>query len=127
MKYLILALALTGCAMMPQPYDNVLYDKYVISAVGLFNALNRCDDSPEAVVAEVRAATSTLNEALLYNKYHGDEKKLMDATETVRDDLNTFLKNYTGIEQQKSYCRLKIMIQEEALIDIVKAVGGKPQ
>ena len=126
MKYLFLALALTGCAMLPQPYDNVLYDKYVVATIGLFNALNSCDESREIVIADVQGSVNTLNAALLYNKFHGDEKQLMDATETIRDYLNTFIKNYTSVDQ-KAYCRLKIMTQEQALIEIVKAVGGKPQ
>lgn len=124
MKYLLLALALTGCMTMPQSYDNVLYDKYVKATIGLFNALNRCDDSRDAVISNVQESINLLNEALLYDKYRGDEKPLMDSTETVRDDLNTFLKSYTP-ESSVAYCRLKMLTQEEALVDIIKAVGGK--
>lgn len=125
MKYILISiLLLAGCVNIPQPYDNNLYDKYVKATIGLFNAMNRCEDSRDAVISNVQGTVIFLNEALLYNKYHGNEKPLADVTETVRDDLNTFLKFYTP-ESTVTYCRLKMSTQIEALVDIVKAVGGK--
>lgn len=124
MRYLLIAvLLLGGCVNMPQPYDNVLYDKYVSSAINLLNAMDACDTSRDVVITNVQKSLNALTEASLFVKYRGDEKTLMDATTFVRDDLNTFLKNYT--QQSPTYCHYKMMIAEAELIDIVKAVGGK--
>jgi len=126
-KYLFFALILTGCALIPpQPYDNVLYDKYVSATIVVFNTVPKCND-PKIVVQELQNVLVKLDEALLYEKYR-NEPKLLEATTLIRDDLKQLL---TAYEKEpvptEGYCRLKLQIAEVSLNNTVEAIGGKPQ
>lgn len=124
MKYLLLFLALTGCTVLPQPFDNILYDKYVNASVQLSNT--NCS-YPSSVITDVQGVITSLDEALVYEKYHGGETNLIQATEIVKTDLDQMITSYTGNAPPPTemYCKLKLQIQQASLLEIVKAVGGK--
>ena len=130
-RYLILALALAGCAALhqPTPYDAVLYNKYVKVTSIVFNTIPKCSDQ-KVVVANVGKMLSTLDEALIYEKYR-DEPQLSAATTLIKGNLNQLLETYAKTPNpgvtSNNYCRLKLQIEEASLISILQAVGGKPQ
>lgn len=123
MKYFLLLL-LAGCTVLPQPFDNVLYDKYVKASVQLSNT--DCSDS-SSIVNNIHEVITSLDEALIYDQYHGGEKNLIQATEIVKADLDEMIKSYTGNAPPPTemYCKLKLQVQQSSLLEIVKAVGGK--
>lgn len=71
MKHICLALMLTGCAMLPQAYDAVLYDHYV-QATLLVQQANAACDTPLVVVRDVQSAVTILDGAILYDKYRNE-------------------------------------------------------
>jgi hypothetical protein len=126
MKYLLLLGLLSGCAVLPQTYDAVLYDHYVQATMMVKNTSNLCD-YPQAVTRSISNVVDVLNGNILYATYR-NEPLLISATTIVRDDLVQFLHAYTEpTPPTVGYCRLKMQIEEQGLNHILEAIGGKPQ
>jgi len=133
MRYFILgtfisALALSGCTALtpPRPYDTGLYDHYVKATVEIFNMAQKCND-PKSIVSNVNETIVSLDEALIYAKYR-DEPELVEATTLIKKDLNQLLVAYDSPAiPSEFYCRLKLQTTEASLINILEAIGGKPQ
>jgi hypothetical protein len=126
MKYILLALMLTGCAMLPQTYDAVLYDHYVWATVLVQHSEAACD-KPETVIHDIQGAVTILDGTVLYDKYR-NEPKLLAATNIVITDLTQLLTAYSKTPAPSvGYCHLKLQIATSSLEHVLEAVGGKPQ
>jgi hypothetical protein len=126
-KYLFIVLLISGCTIVPpRPYDSGLYDHYVNATVTIFNTIPKCSDQ-SAVVNGTRTALTSLDDAIFYAKYR-NEPQLVEATSLIVKDLNQLLVAYDSTTTPNEYyCRIKLQTTEESLINILEAIGGKPQ
>lgn len=118
---IILSLLLTGCVLIPTPFDPVMYDRVVTLSTSTSEAASQCGSPAMQAESEVLKDQS---KALM--KYTEFASKDMHSSLAIVDKNITELSNaYEKGTPSTAYCKLKLTIINNDLDLILQGAGAK--
>lgn len=121
-----LPLVLTGCALLPQNYDNNEFGLLARIETNGRLVKESCE-SPAAVTPRLNAMVEDVELLTTYTFYTPNNSETYQSAILIKDDIYEFRNQYTSGKATPSYCKIKSQVIVIKTQRVLESVGQKPR
>jgi len=119
--YLIFALLVSSCSLIPSKFDSSLYDRLIVLDTDINNAIPNCGkDEFENTVHNLKYQTDIIEK---YSEYTSQD--INTVLTLVDKDITQMDNIYKVGKPSQAYCDIKLKIINNELVEILTGIGRK--